>query len=84
MNLRTSGTYRLPAAACAVAAIITVSARGPSAKEDAAQRGGESYTVALFGDMPYNALGRAQYPTLLADINASHVAFSVFDGDLRR
>jgi hypothetical protein len=37
----------------------------------------------LFGDMPYNALGRAQYPNLLADINASHVAFSVFDGDLK-
>jgi len=61
-----------------------VSARVPSAKQDAGQRGGESYTVTLFGDMPYNALGRAQYPTLLADINASHVAFSVFDGDLRR
>jgi hypothetical protein len=33
--------------------------------------------------MPYNALGRSQYPALLADINASHVAFSVFDGDLK-
>ena len=42
-----------------------------------------SYTIGLFGDMPYNALGRAQYPNLLADINASHVAFSVFDGDLK-
>jgi hypothetical protein len=33
--------------------------------------------------MPYNALGRSQYPALLDDINASHVAFSVFDGDLK-
>jgi hypothetical protein len=33
--------------------------------------------------MPYGALGRAQYPNLLADINAAHVAFSVFDGDLK-
>lgn len=43
----------------------------------------DSYTIGLFGDTPYNALGRAQYPALLADINAKHVAFSVFDGDLK-
>jgi hypothetical protein len=49
----------------------------------AERRGPETYTVGLFGDMPYNTLGRAQYPALLADINASHVAFSVFDGDLK-
>src|SRR5262245_651129 len=46
-------------------------------------RGPDAYTIGLFGDMPYNALGRAQYPALLADINGSHVAFSVFDGDLK-
>jgi hypothetical protein len=46
-------------------------------------RGSDTYTIGLFGDMPYNALGKAQYPALLADINASHVAFSVFDGDLK-
>ncbi len=46
-------------------------------------RGPERYTIALFGDMPYNALGKAQYPNLLADINASNVAFSVFDGDMK-
>jgi hypothetical protein len=47
------------------------------------RRGPDTYTIGLFGDMPYNALGRAQYPALLADINANHVAFSVFDGDLK-
>jgi hypothetical protein len=47
------------------------------------RRGPDTYSVALFGDMPYNALGRSQYPALLADINASHVVFSVFDGDLK-
>ena len=46
-------------------------------------RGPERYTVGLFGDMPYGALGRAQYPNLLADVNRSHVAFSIFDGDLQ-
>src|SRR5262249_16989582 len=43
----------------------------------------EAYTIGLFGDMPYNALGKQQYPALLADINRSGVAFSVFDGDLK-
>ena len=33
--------------------------------------------------MPYGALGRSQYPNLLADINHSQVAFSIFDGDLQ-
>jgi hypothetical protein len=33
--------------------------------------------------MPYGSLGRSQYPNLLADINRSHVAFSIFDGDLQ-
>src|SRR5581483_1026646 len=46
-------------------------------------QGRERYTVGLFGDMPYNTLGRMQYPALLADINAHHVAFSMFDGDLK-
>lgn len=45
--------------------------------------GHQRYTIGLFGDMPYGALGRSQYPNLLADINHSHVAFSVFDGDLQ-
>jgi hypothetical protein len=43
----------------------------------------EKYTIALFGDMPYSAIGKEQYPNLIADVNAAHVAFSVFDGDLK-
>jgi hypothetical protein len=45
--------------------------------------GPETFTVGLFGDMPYNAQGKADYPYLLQDINNSNVAFSVFDGDLK-
>jgi hypothetical protein len=41
------------------------------------------FTVGLFGDMPYNALGKQQYPNLLQDVNDAHVAFSIFDGDLK-
>jgi hypothetical protein len=58
-------------------------ARGESPAAAGPDRGHEHYTIGLFGDMPYNALGRAQYPNLLADINEGHVAFSVFDGDLK-
>src|SRR5207302_1059628 len=43
----------------------------------------DTYTIGLFGDMPYGALGRSQYPNLLADINDHRVAFSIFDGDLQ-
>ena len=46
-------------------------------------RGHNRYSIALWGDMPYNALGKSQYPALLADINAHHVEFGVFDGDLK-
>jgi hypothetical protein len=54
-------------------------------KEDEKEGSHESqeYRIALFGDQPYNALGKSQYPALLADINRAHVAFSVHDGDLK-
>jgi hypothetical protein len=41
------------------------------------------YTIALWGDMPYGALGKQQYPNLLLDVNEADVAFSIFDGDLK-
>jgi len=67
--------------AAAAVATMTYAALAKEASDQGS--GPATYTIALFGDMPYNALGRAQYPALLADINASHVAFSVFDGDLK-
>ncbi len=72
----------MAAVALFAAASITVALRADGNDNDRG-RGPAAYRIALFGDMPYNALGRAQYPALLADINASHVAFSVFDGDLK-
>lgn len=70
----------LAAAAIFAATFFTTHAVG---KEDDNDNDSDSYTIGLFGDMPYNALGRAQYPALLADINRHHVAFSVHDGDLK-
>jgi hypothetical protein len=87
MTLRMLGGRRIGAAAAvaaAVAAAIFVAiAHGAGPVSPGQGRGPENYTIGLFGDMPYNALGRLQYPNLLADINASNVAFSVFDGDLK-
>jgi hypothetical protein len=63
--------------------IAGVATAGEGKSGDTAWRGYAKYTIGLFGDMPYNALGRAQYPNLLADINGSDVAFSIYDGDLK-
>ena len=41
------------------------------------------YVVGLFGDMPYGAAAKAQYPNLLVDLNAHNLAFSAYDGDLK-
>jgi len=43
----------------------------------------DKFTVALWGDTPYSAAEVTKIPTLIADINAAHVAFSVFDGDIK-
>jgi hypothetical protein len=63
-------------------ALTTFSGSAKGQNNNNAQ-GPRAYSIGLFGDMPYNTLGRAQYPALIADINAHHVAFSVFDGDLK-
>jgi len=90
MALRTSQGQKRAAALVALAAvaamgIVTSASR---AEADSHQRrehedGPSRYSVALWGDMPYNALGKQQYPDLLLDVNESHVAFSIFDGDLK-
>src|SRR5262249_54449733 len=68
---------------CAAARLAATAVATMHARSEDDRRGPDRYTIGLFGDMPYNALGRAEYPALLADINASHVAFSIFDGDLK-
>jgi hypothetical protein len=90
MPFRTHKASLLVTLAAAVAAAVSVSiAQGadPGSQGQNGQgqngNGPQTYTVGLFGDMPYNALGRQQYPALLANINAANVAFSAFDGDLK-
>jgi hypothetical protein len=42
-----------------------------------------SYEIGLVGDMPYGPTGRAQFPNVIADINAHRLAFTTFDGDIK-
>ena len=78
---------RLIAAAAVIAATVsaTVAVGAPRHVHHRGRSAGHahSYTVALFGDMPYTAAGRTEYPRLIADVNHSNAAFSVFDGDLK-
>ncbi len=74
--------------ALVVASVLVVGLvpRAPEALAHGWDRDGdepERYSIALWGDMPYNALGKQQYPNLLADVNASDIVFSIFDGDLK-
>ncbi|GIF02465.1 hypothetical protein [Actinoplanes siamensis] len=43
----------------------------------------ETFHVGLFGDMPYGDYGRSHVGNVIADMNANHLAFSVFDGDTK-
>ena len=78
---------RLTAAAAVIAATVgaTVALANPAPQHhrDGFEHGGSAYTVALFGDMPYGAAGRAEYPRLIQNVNEARVAFSAFDGDLK-
>jgi hypothetical protein len=73
----------LAAATAAVLAVSVTAAMANRGDFPSQTRGPDHYTIGLFGDMPYNAQGKADYPYLLQDVNASNVAFSTFDGDLK-
>src|SRR5438128_261022 len=76
MHLRTKLMLLGVLATAAIAAVAVGVAQGAGPTTPGAGRGPEAYTIGLFGDMPYNALGKSQYPTLLADVNNANVAFS--------
>ena len=80
--------WRRSIAAAAAAAVVAglMGAGSAYADHDDHEDGhanGRSYTVGLFGDVPYGAAGRIEYPRLLADMNDANLAFSIFDGDLK-
>jgi hypothetical protein len=71
--------------AVAVAGVAMAAPRGHRAQagDHGLSHANRPYQVGLFGDMPYNASGRAQYPNLIADMNRAPLRFSIFDGDLK-
>jgi hypothetical protein len=75
-------------ATCALT--VTAVLAGGAAFADGKERPGgdglngkKSFTFAAFGDQPYGALGRSNYPNVLAAINAASPAFTIFDGDTK-
>jgi hypothetical protein len=64
----------------------TTAARAESGEDERDEHG--RFTFALWGDMPYVTPGTPDTQTpkiapLIADINAAHVAFTIFDGDIK-
>ena len=84
-NIRTRGAVLLLCAAALLAqsANERTAQAGERREDRGSENGPRKYTIALWGDMPYNALGKQQYPNLLLDVNENDVAFSIFDGDLK-
>jgi hypothetical protein len=76
-------TLALSAAVIVAVGAYAGIARGSGPTSPGQGPGPATFSVGLFGDMPYNAQGKADYPYLLQDLNESKVAFSIFDGDLK-
>lgn len=63
--------------ALAIAASLTACATAPGTPNN-------SYSFGLWGDMPYKKAGDdSKLPAVLNSINASDIAFSVYDGDIK-
>jgi hypothetical protein len=44
----------------------------------------QTFSIGLWGDMPYAKADDAPFmPALIADMNASNIAFSIYDGDIK-
>ena len=78
-------TLTIAGATILLAAGVLASAdRSDRDGDDSDGRGPRKFTFALWGDTPYSDLEKtASIPRLVADINESKVAFTVFDGDIK-
>ena len=84
MNLRNNSLRRLSMAA--MAACLAATSAGALAEteeaHDAVHHG--RFSFGLWGDMPYAKNGDGpKIPALVASMNAAHLAFTVFDGDVK-
>jgi hypothetical protein len=73
------------AAVVTAVALSTVVGIGVAASADSqsADNRNNPYEIGLIGDMPYGPAGRAQFPNVIADVNAHKLAFTTFDGDIK-
>lgn len=67
-------------AVVAVAATSTAAADAKT-KPAASINDGGKFSIALIGDMPYDALGQQQTPAVIDTLNNAAIDFSLFDGD---
>jgi hypothetical protein len=75
-----STARRLQMALCAAAALFGLS--GCATQQSATNPAG--YSFGLWGDMPYKKAGDdPKLPAVLASINRSDIAFSIYDGDIK-
>jgi len=72
------------AALIVAAGVMTMAVRAAGQDDQGEDRGGDTYAIGLWGDMPYSALQATQgVPNLIADMNSQNLAFTVNDGDLK-
>jgi hypothetical protein len=82
-------SHRHKLASTLEAALVSIAAagqRGPERGEG--ERGDRVFRIGLWGDLPYEKIGYGgidgpRMQALIADMNRSHLAFSVFDGDTK-
>lgn len=64
--------------------LISCASHQPQGAASATHNGGTPYTFGLWGDMPYKKAGDdPKLPAVLNSINASDIAFSLYDGDIK-
>jgi hypothetical protein len=72
-------------AAAATAGIATADHRGSDRGRAGGDEGRSSYSIGLWGDLPYSDVQKTTgVPNLIADMNAQELAFSANDGDLKQ
>ena len=81
MNTNTSGKALLRTIAVLLAGAISLAVASNIAPQANAEVTAFKHSIALIGDMPYDAKGVTQTPAVIDAINASGVSLVSFDGD---
>lgn len=64
--------------------IVGCATNGGAPNQKPSMTGSGAYSFGLWGDMPYRKAGDdAKLPAVLSSINASDIAFSLYDGDIK-